>query len=332
MHEAMFYEKKDTGVQCHLCPHHCRLRHGETGLCGVRREQDGRLYTLNYGLCAAMATDPMEKKPLYHFLPGSSVFSIGTVGCNLDCGFCQNWQLARGERAVENTRLTPGQIRKMLERQTPLPAGVAYTYSEPGMWFEFVLETAQEVKEKGYVNVLVTNGFLEQEPLRELLPVIDAFNIDVKSFSDGYYRKHCRGRLDPVLRYVETAASAAHVELTYLVVPSLNDSEEEVRKFADWVAGIDPSIPVHLTRYYPQHRFTLPPTPLSVMAKLHEVAREKLHYVYLGNVPDSEYRHTYCVSCGRPQVMRDGYQVRSLHQDGACRHCGKPVDIVQPFL
>jgi pyruvate formate lyase activating enzyme len=329
LREALFYVKKENGVRCLLCPHHCRLREGETGLCRVRRERDGKLYTLNYGICAAMATDPMEKKPLYHFHPGEFIFSLGTVGCNLDCGFCQNWQLAKGERAVDNIQLTPGQVAGMLKTQAPRPAGVAYTYSEPGMWFEFVLDTARTVKEQGFINVLVTNGYLEQEPLRELLTVIDAFNIDVKSFTDGYYRQHCRGRLDPVLRYVETAAEQAHLELTYLVVPSLNDSEEEVKRFAGWVAGIDPAIPVHLTRYYPRHRFTLPPTPLPVMEKLHAAAREKLHYVYLGNLPDSEYRHTYCVSCGRPLILRDGYRVRSLLQGGACRHCGRPAGFVR---
>lgn len=329
MHEARYYEKKENRVRCLLCPHHCLLHQGETGLCGVRREQEGRLYTLNYGLCAAMATDPMEKKPLYHFHPDSIIFSLGTVGCNLDCGFCQNWQLAKGKIAGENRRLTPGQVVSMLESQDPLPAGVAYTYNEPGMWFEFVLDTAREVRKKGFVNVLVTNGFLEQDPLRELLPVIDAFNIDVKSFTDDYYRQHCRGRLAPVLRYVETAAKAAHVELTYLVVPSLNDSEEEIKKFAAWVAAIDPAIPVHLSRYYPQHRFTNPPTPVTVMEKLHAAAREKLLNVYLGNVPGSEYQNTCCASCGRMLVWRDGYQVRSFLANGKCGSCGTLAGFVQ---
>jgi pyruvate formate lyase activating enzyme len=324
MHEALFYEKKENGVHCHLCPHHCRLRSEETGLCGVRREKNGSLYTLNYGLCAAMASDPIEKKPLYHFHPGSDIFSIGTVGCNLDCGFCQNWQLARGSRNMNDTRFTPGQIISIVEKQhNPGNIGIAYTYSEPGMWYEFVRDTALAAKDKGLKNVLVTNGFLNGEPLKKLLPLIDAFNIDVKSFSDDYYRKNCRGRLEPVLRYVEMAAGVAHVEITYLVVPTLNDSVEEVRRFASWVAAIKPSIPVHFSRYHPQHRFTLPPTPVHVMESLREEAKELLDYVYLGNVPGSDAANTYCPSCGKEQVLRNSYSTRLLLKNGYCPGCGR---------
>ncbi|MBS4023154.1 MAG: AmmeMemoRadiSam system radical SAM enzyme [Dethiobacter sp.] len=329
MHEALFYEKKENGVHCHLCPHHCRLQSGETGLCGVRREESGRLYALNYGVCAAMATDPIEKKPLYHFFPGSDIFSIGTVGCNLDCGFCQNWQLARGHRQGENVPIVPDRIAAMLEKQKgPHNIGVAYTYSEPGMWYEFVSDTARLVRDKGFKNVLVTNGYLNIEPLKKLLPFLDALNIDVKAFSDEYYRQNCRGRLDPVLRYVETAAREAHVELTYLVVPTLNDSREEVRSFAAWVAAINPSIPVHFSRYYPQHRFTLPSTPVELMAELSKTAREHLHYVYIGNVPGSDSAHTYCPACGKAQAGRDGYRTRLLLCGDSCANCGRKSDFI----
>lgn len=331
MHEALFYEKKEPGVRCCLCPQYCRLKRGETGLCGVRREADGLLYTLNYGVCAAMAMDPVEKKPLYHFFPGREIFSLGTYGCNLSCGFCQNWHLAgrAPDPNQDSVRLSSPEIAGMLEKQAARqPLGIAYTYSEPGMWYEFVMDTAREVRRRGYKNVLVTNGYLNEEPLKELLPLIDAMNIDVKSFRDDYYRDHCGGRLSPVLRYVEAAVEYTHVELTYLVVATLNDSDEDMRRFTRWVASLDPAIPVHLSRYFPQHQFTLPPTPLPVMGRLREVAREKLHYVYLGNVPGSDAAHTLCPSCGKPQILREGYYVRSLLKDGACPYCGAKAQVI----
>jgi len=330
MHEALFYVEKPPGVQCLLCPHYCRLHNGEAGICGVRRERGGRLYTENYGLCAAKALDPMEKKPLYHFYPGRKILSLGTLGCNLQCGFCQNWHLARRSPAVETARVTPAEVVAMLEQsQAYRPVGVAYTYSEPGMWFEFVLDTSRAVREHGYKNVLVTNGFLNREPLLQLLPLIDAFNIDVKSFRDDFYRKICGGRLKEVQRYVEVAAAGAHVELTYLVVPALNDSEQEIRDFVQWVAALNPSIPVHLSRYFPQHNFTLQPTSLAVLKRLWEIARETLAYVYLGNVPgDLAAANTCCPSCGKELILRDGWQVTSLLHSGHCPGCGRQADLV----
>jgi pyruvate formate lyase activating enzyme len=328
MHEALCYIKEDAGVLCRLCPQFCRLKDGETGLCGVRREQNGTLYTLNYGLCAAMAMDPVEKKPLYHFYPGRPILSVGTVGCNLDCGFCQNWHLACNEPGVESSYLSPSQLAGMLERyEESCPVGMAYTYSEPGMWFEYVLDTAKEVRNKGYKNVMVTNGYLNIEPLRTLLPYIDAFNIDVKAFQDGFYRNHCAGRLEPVLRYVEAAAEAAHVELTYLVIPTLNDSPDDIGRFADWVAAINPSIPVHFSRYYPQHRFTLPPPTVQVMEAIRRLAQEKLEYVYLGNLPGHDGAHTYCPRCNAKLIHREGYRIGYHLQERKCPACGKEQNI-----
>lgn len=326
MHEALYYEKKEHGVRCVLCPQFCRLRDGELGLCGVRKEADGRLYTLNYGVCAAVAMDPVEKKPLYHFCPGRQILSVGTMGCNLSCGFCQNWRLARSAPDVGATRITPRSMVELLEKYRD-SVGLAYTYSEPGMWFEHVLDTAKLVRERGYKNVLVTNGYLNEEPLQELLPLIDAFNIDVKAFRDGFYRDHCAGRLEPVKRYVEIAARSAHVELTYLVIPTLNDNAEDIRLFADWVASIRPDIPVHFSRYWPQHKFTLPPTPVATLETLREAAQEKLHYIYLGNVPGSDAAHTFCPGCSERLVRRDGYRTDNAAANGACPRCGRHADI-----
>jgi pyruvate formate lyase activating enzyme len=329
MREALFYEGQTPGVRCLLCPHYCRLQKGEAGVCGVRREHGGKLYSENYGLCAAKALDPVEKKPLYHFYPGRKILSLGTLGCNLQCGFCQNWHLSRSSPAVETVRVTPSEVVVMLEQLYDCPpVGVAYTYSEPGVWYEFVLDTARAVRESGRRNVLVTNGFLNREPLLRLLPLIDAFNIDVKSFRDDFYRKFCGGRLQDVRNYVEIAAASAHVELTYLVIATLNDNEQEIRDFVQWVANLNPAIPVHLSRYFPQAGFTLPPTPLAVLKRLWEVARETLPYVYLGNVPDTPAANTRCPGCGKKLVLREGYRVTTMLQNGSCPYCGRPTDII----
>lgn len=329
MREAMFYEKKTPGVRCLLCPHFCRLQNGEAGICGVRREHGGRLYSENYGLCAAKALDPVEKKPLYHFYPGREIFSLGTLGCNLRCGFCQNWHLASRSPEVETVLLTPAEVVAMLGQISGCqPVGVAYTYSEPGVWYEFVRDTALLVQESGYKNVLVTNGFLNKEPLLSILPFIDAFNIDVKAFREDFYRKICGGRLKEVQRYVEVAAASAHLELTYLIIPTLNDSEQEMRAFVQWVAGLNPAIPVHLSRYFPQAGFSLPPTPLAALERLWQGARETLPYVYLGNVPGSTAANTRCPGCGKELVLREGYRVTAMLQNGACPYCGRPSDII----
>ena len=328
MHEALSYKQKEPGVHCELCPHFCRLKNKEMGLCGVRQEEDGKLYSLNYGVCAGMALDPIEKKPLYHFRPGRQVFSVGTLGCNLGCGFCQNWHLARQSPGVQTVRLTPKQlVARLDDYKLHDPVGMAYTYSEPGMWIEYVLDTARLVRDRGYKNILVTNGFLNEAPLRQLLPLIDAFNIDVKAFRDEYYREHCAGRLEPVLRYVEIAAESAHVELTYLVVPTLNDKEEDIRRFVDWVAAINPAIPVHFSRYYPQHKFQLSPTPVAVMERIRSVAKDKLRYVYLGNLTGSEAANTICPQCQEMVIGRDGYQIKDRSKDGNCPYCGQSVDV-----
>ncbi|NLP38067.1 MAG: AmmeMemoRadiSam system radical SAM enzyme [Firmicutes bacterium] len=326
MYEAKYYTVRAEKVLCRLCPHFCRLENNETGICGVRRAVEGKLYTLNYGVCAAMALDPIEKKPLYHYYPGSKVFSIGTVGCNLDCDFCQNWQLVRAKK--RDGGITPRRLLETLFAEIEEPFGIAYTYSEPGVWYEFVLETAKLARGKGLKNILVTNGFLNLPPLQELLEVIDAFNIDVKAFSDEFYRRLCGGRLQPVLKYVEAAAARRHVELTYLVVPGFNDSEEEMERFANWVAGINPYLPVHLSRYYPQHRFTAAPTPVMTMEKLYQVAQQKLAHVYVGNLFGHEAVNTICPHCQFILVRRDGYGVEKNFRGQLCPQCQKTVNLI----
>ena len=331
MHEALFYEKgEDNRTFCRLCPKLCTIREGRTGFCRVRKNQGGVLYSLNYGRVSSYAMDPVEKKPLYHFYPGSAVLSLGSVGCNLQCGFCQNWQIAHADPGT--VYLSPAEAvaaaREEIRRGVKC-VGLAYTYNEPFMWYEYVCDTARLARKEGLKNVLVTNGYVNEEPLRQLLPYIDAMNIDVKGFTEEYYKSTCLGRLEPVLRTVEISRAHCHVELTTLLVPGLNDSEEEIRRLVDWVAGLSPDIPLHFSRYFPSYRFDLPPTPLETMQKARAVAREKLRYVYLGNAPELEGGDTVCPACGEPLIRRTGYRVRVTGLEGKkCRRCGEEAAVV----
>ena len=328
MKEALYYTREGAEFFCQLCPQGCRLSEGQTGVCGVRRVEGGKLITLNYSLCGAMNVDPIEKKPLYHFFPGWEILSLGTVGCSLHCSFCQNWTLARGEGGQTEELLGPEEILKILQgRPLRERLGIAYTYNEPTVWYEFVLETSRLMAEHGYKNVLVTNGLINREPLRELLPFVHAMNIDVKAFKEDFYRRYCRGKgLKEVLRTIEEALPHCHVELTYLVITSLNDDLEEIEEFVGWVASIDEEIPVHFSRYFPSYRMDLPPTPLETMQRAWETAGEKLSYVYLGNVTDHKRSSTYCPSCRQLLISRRGYRIKNEGLEGKkCQNCGHTI-------
>ncbi|NLA26331.1 MAG: AmmeMemoRadiSam system radical SAM enzyme [Firmicutes bacterium] len=331
MKQALHYSKKKDAVSCLLCPRRCLLKEGQVGFCGVRFVKDGELYTENYALCAALNWDPVEKKPLYHFHPGQQILSLGTYGCNLNCTFCQNWSLARGKSGSDALKVTPAQVLAMLQREGSCAevVGAAYTYNEPIVWYEYILDTARLLHEKGYRNVLVTNGFISPKALQELLPFIDALNIDVKAFSDVFYEKYCRGMRRPVLETVELAAAAVHVEVTCLLIPTLNDSPGELEQLTEWLAGINPDLPLHFSRYFPQYKMDLPPTPLETMETAREIARQKLRYVYLGNVDLPGGSDTFCPRCGALLITRRRYRTRIIHLDGnRCLHCGALINIV----
>lgn len=331
MYEALHYERQENeNVKCVLCPHECLLAPGKRGVCRVRRNIEGTLFSENYGKCASIALDPIEKKPLYHFHPGSLILSVGSKGCNFKCRFCQNWMLAHGDPPLQE--ITPSQLVEIAEKETP-PGfkGIAYTYAEPLVWYEFVLETAGQARDKGIKNVLVTNGFINPEPLQEIIPLIDALNIDVKSFSSKFYRKLVKGELKPVLATAEEARrSGAHLELTTLVIPSLNDSEEEIQELVNWVeANLGADTPLHLSRYFPNYKLDLPPTPVETLTKLRELALRKLNYVYLGNTAISEANSTYCPSCGQELIRRTGYDVSIEALNGSyCAQCNEKIAIV----
>ena len=328
--EAMYYEKlEDKGVLCRLCPHQCRISPGKYGICRVRNNIEGTLYTHNYGMISAVAMDPVEKKPLYHFFPGKYLLSLGTIGCNFSCKFCQNYHIAQQGAKEDAGRLYEASESYLLSlcRQEEDCVGIAYTYNEPSVWYEYVLDTAKYMKEKGFKNVLVTNGYIAEKPLMELLPYIDAMNIDVKGFKEEYYSNICGGRLEEVKNTVETAAAKCHVEVTTLVVPGHNDSEDEMEEMCKWLSGIKPSIPLHLSRYFPMYKMREDPTPVQTLKKLKRAALNYMEYVYIGNLP-GEDNGTYCPQCGALLIKRAGGIFVEHLDDGICSKCGRTIDII----
>lgn len=283
MKHADYYEALDgEAVRCLLCPHNCEIKAGCAGICGVRRNEGGVLYAESNGRVTSLALDPIEKKPLYRFFPGSMILSLGGYGCNFRCGFCQNHEISM--KRAEYREMTPEALAALsLELEENGNIGVAYTYNEPLIAYEFVRDSAVKIRGQNQKNVLVTNGFICAEPLNALLPVIDAMNIDLKSFSPDFY-KQIGGSLEPVKKTIETAAKACHVEVTTLVIPGKNDSPEEIESLASWLSGVSPEIPLHLSRFFPRYKMTeLAHTPLETMLALEKISKKHLKYVFLGN-------------------------------------------------
>ena len=283
MREALYYEQLDKKrVQCHLCPYECMIANGKKGACGVRANKDGILYSEIYGKTTGIALDPIEKKPLYHYHPGEKILSLGTKGCNFHCDFCQNWHISQDLDAPTQDITSKDIIERAKEYKS---FGIAYTYNEPFIWYEFVLDTAKCASAAGLENVLVTNGYVNMEPLEEMLPLIGAMNIDLKSFNEDFYVKICHGRLKPVLEVIKRAARSCHIELTNLIIPTLNDSEDDIRKMVGWIyENLGPDVPLHFSRYFPCYKMSLPPTPVGTLKTAEKIAKEKLKFVYLGNV------------------------------------------------
>ena len=329
-HAARWWETAPDGrVHCYLCARHCRLRPGQAGFCSIRLNQDGRLVSLGYGAPAAVHADPIEKKPLFHFLPGTSALSLGTTGCDLGCSFCQNWDLSHSRHVpAPGRRLEPADVVALaLERGCP---SIAFTYNEPTLWGEYVLDVAAAAREHGIATVLVTNGYVSHEAFRDLYGPVAAANVDLKALSDEFYRRHALGRLAPVLETLRRLRDETDVwvEVTNLVIPTLNDGPDDVRRLADWVLQhLGPDVPVHFTAFHPDFRMLdLPPTPPATLRAARHIAREAgLRYVYEGNVP-GEGTHTYCPDCGRLLVRRSWHEVlEDLLVDGHCPGCGLAV-------
>ena len=282
--EAAYYTKQsDETIICALCPHHCHLQARQRGRCRTRYHDGTKLQALNYGQCTAIALDPIEKKPLYHFHPGSAILSLGSWGCNMACSFCQNWEISQGY--PDTQEITPDDAVRLAVQERPRGnIGLAYTYNEPIVWYEFIVATAPLIHRAGLYNVMVTNGFIEQEPLHELLPHIDAWNIDLKAFDQEFYQRLCKADRDPVCRTIETAAATAHVEVTNLIVTGENDQLEKVAALASWLADIRRDIPLHLTRYFPRYHLSASPTPVKTLCQCADIARKYLKNVHIGNV------------------------------------------------
>jgi pyruvate formate lyase activating enzyme len=328
IHEAMLWEPREGGaVACRLCAHRCVIKPGKLGVCAVRENRDGRLVTQVYGEVVAAHVDPIEKKPLYHFLPGSTALSIATPGCNFRCGFCQNWQISQAPRRREGGLAgepfpPPDVVRAAADEGC---RSISYTYTEPTIFFEYAYDTARLAREAGLLNAFVTNGYMTAEALETVRPVLDAANVDLKAFRDETYQKVCGARLEPVLETIRgMRAAGIWVEVTTLVVPGLNDDPAELGAIARFIASVDPDIPWHLSRFHPDYEYTqAPATPIATLRAAAETGRrEGLRYIYIGNVP-GESEDTSCRTCGTVLISRRGFTVVANRLEGPrCPTCG----------
>ena len=328
----MWWHASDSGDRliCDLCPRHCSLRPGERGFCFVRENRDGRIVSTTYGRSTGFCVDPIEKKPLHHFYPGTPILSFGTAGCNLGCVFCQNWTMSRSrdvEAACE--RATPEAIAEQAWRIGC--RSVAFTYNDPIIWAEYAIDTARCCRRLGIKNVAVTSGYITADAQTDFFADIDAANVDLKGFTDQFYREYCAGRLQPVLDTLCWLVNETEtwVEITNLIIPDANDSADELRDMCRWIADeLGPEVPLHFSAFHPTFKLIdRRPTPLATLQAAYDIAREEgLRYVYVGNVHDPQRQQTYCPDCGRAVIRRAGYTIEGFDiRDGRCTGCGSPI-------
>jgi pyruvate formate lyase activating enzyme len=328
--EVMFYKKlEDLRIECEICPRACKIADRERGYCGNKENRRGTYYTLVYAQACAVHNDPIEKKPLFHYLPGTNALSIAAAGCNFECKFCQNWQIAQFRpEQVDSYPLTPEQIVKMTKDQgSPT---IAYTYSEPVVFYEYMYDTARLGRYQGVGSVMISNGYIKEEPLSELCKYLTGVKIDLKAFTEKFYRETCSGELKPVLDTLERLKKIGiWFEIVVLIVPTLNDSEKEIREMSRWIKEkLGGNVPVHFTRFHPMYKIkNLPPTPVSTLERARKIAQEAgIHYVYIGNVPGHEGEHTYCPSCKKIVIKRTGFFILENHvKGGKCSFCNYPI-------
>ncbi len=328
---ASFFDKlSQKTVKCRLCPRECIIPPGRKGFCGVRQNNDGVLVSLSFAKPVALHIDPIEKKPLFHFYPGASAFSIAAAGCNLKCSFCQNWEIS--QQPAETLRyiyLEPEQlIKKAQESKCPV---IAYTYTEPTIFYEYMLETAKLAKKAGIRNVMHSNGYMNVAPLRELAPYLDAANIDLKGFTEDFYRKMTQGSLAPVLESLKILkASGVHLEITVLLIPGYNDTQEKIAQMCDWIKeNLGAATPLHFSRFFPMYKLlSVSPTPPAVLQTARQTALSRgLKYVYIGNLPGNEGENTYCPRCHKAVIKRSGFfLVENNIKSGACAFCGEKIE------
>lgn len=326
--EAQFYiQLEDRKVQCRLCPHLCIISDGYKGICRVRENKGGML-TSHHDMCfSAVNLDPIEKKPLYHFHPGREILSFGGFGCNFHCACCQNYEISQTDVATFPRTITMSvdDIIRNAHSQ-PNNIGIAFTYNEPAVWYEQMIEIAAKSYDEGLKNVIVSNGYINEDPLLELLKVVDAFNIDLKSFNTETHKKFTGGELRHVLKTLELIRKAnRHLEITYLTVPGINDSPADFKEMINWIyINLGSEVPLHISRYFPRFKMTTHATPSLIMKELTNIAIEKLDYVYNGNVAETDFQDTYCPKCSQLVIGRDGYYIskKNFGSEGECKFCG----------
>jgi len=328
--EASYYEKLPyKKIKCRLCPRQCVIDDRERGYCGVRENREGTYYTLVHSRLCTFHVDPIEKKPLFHFHPGTMAFSIATAGCNVNCRFCQNWEISQVRpEQVRSYHAPPNAVTATAQKQRCL--SIAYTYSEPVVFYEYMRDTAIEARKKGVKSVVITGGYISEDPLKELCSCVDGIKVDLKAFSEEYYRTVVNGELRPVLDALVTMRKeGVWTEIVYLVVPTMNDGELELTQLARWIKQeLGPDVPIHFSRFYPQYLMkNLPPTPVKVLERAKDIAcAEGLKYVYIGNVPGHPAENTYCPGCGRIAVERKGYTISAMNlKNGRCAECQTDV-------
>lgn len=333
MSEAMFYTPLDSNrVRCRLCQHFCRIDDGRRGLCGVRENRAGKLYSLVYGRAVSAGIDPIEKKPLFHLQPGSTSFSIATVGCNFTCRHCQNWQIAQYPQAhpgdIPGKGLPPEAV--VAQARAAGCASISYTYTEPTVFFEYAYDTAKLATEAGIKNVFVSNGYISAEALAGISPYLDAANIDLKAFNDEFYRKICGAKLQPVLDTIRLHKKLGiWLEVTTLIIPGYNDDEADLRGIAEFIASVGSEIPWHVSAFYPTHKLLdAPHTSAKILRRARQIGKDAgLRYVYEGNLPGEGGENSYCYACGELLIERYGFSIRkNLITSGCCRHCAAVID------
>ncbi len=315
-------------LECQVCPHYCKLSVGQTGICGVRKNTGEKIELTTYGVLSGYSVDPLEKKPLYHFYPGHNILSLGSYGCNMRCDFCQNYQISQN---VPKSIIPDISVKRIIKDALSAEKniGIAFTYNEPIIWFEYMRDIATQAKKEGLICVMVSNGYVNGDLLGEILKFIDAFNIDLKAFNNAFYRKLTGAELEPVKSTLKTIArSGKHLEVTTLIIPNQNDNEGEMKSQTEWMANeLGQDIPFHLSRYFPTYKRNDPSTTEDSLNKLSVIASKNLNYVYVGNITSDKSHNTSCSVCGTVVTIRTGYKTRltNLDEEGKCTNCGNPI-------
>jgi pyruvate formate lyase activating enzyme len=331
--EAILYDKLENSLNCKVCERRCIISEGKKGFCDMRENLDEKLYTLNYAAASSVAVDPIEKKPLFHFYPGSTVLSLGSVGCNFRCKHCQNWNISQAELDEVSLReILPEDAVKLAKEYKC--KSIAWTYNEPTMWLEYTIDSAKLAKDNGLKSVYVTNGYMTEESLEMIGPYLDAANIDLKGISEQFYKELCDARMQPVLDNIKRIYDKKiHLEITNLMIPGYNDSENNIKALVNFMVdevGVD--VPLHFTRFFPYYELkNVPPTAVADLEKAYKIAKDAgMKYVYIGNVPSGKGEYTYCHSCGEVLIERDGYQIMadSIKADIKCPKCGTEANII----